>query len=245
MSTLDRKRQKLLEREQLILDTAHDMLLERGYIGLTMDRIAEQIDYSKGTVYQHFSNKEDLLTALLIRTAKIRAQFFERALAFEGRTRERMGAIGVAAEVFLGLFPEHYRIEQTIRVESLRDKASAARQADLFACDSRCLKTGFEVVREACAAGDLVLAEGDSPENLAFGLWCLYTGGFTFHTQRFPFEDFGIGEFQPVLLRNALIMIDGMNWRPLSSAFDYLESRRRALAEIFPSEAERLGLLPH
>ena len=41
------------------------MLLERGYLGLTMDRIAKATEYSKGTIYHHFSSKEVLLEALV------------------------------------------------------------------------------------------------------------------------------------------------------------------------------------
>jgi AcrR family transcriptional regulator len=243
MGTEDRKRRKLQEREGLILDAAHTMLLERGYIGLTMDRIAEAVEYSKGTVYQHFSSKEDLLSALLLRTAEIRVLFFERALAFEGTTRERFGAIGVAAEIFLGLYPEHFRIEQTIRIESVREKAAGVRQEEIANCDCRCLETGFQVLRAAAEVGDLELREGDTPENLTFGLWCLYTGAFSFHTQNFPLSEFGIGEFSPVLWRNAHLMLDGMGWTPHSSEYDHIASRMRVLVEVFPEEAQQLGLL--
>ena len=63
MDTLTRKQREIREREQLILDVARDMLLTRAYLGVTMDRIAQEIEYSNGTVYQHFSNKEDVLVA--------------------------------------------------------------------------------------------------------------------------------------------------------------------------------------
>ena len=64
METLSRKQREIQEREALILEVAREMLLERGYLGVTMDRIAQAIEYSKGTVYQHFSSKEDVLVAL-------------------------------------------------------------------------------------------------------------------------------------------------------------------------------------
>ena len=63
--TVTRKQREIAQREDLILETARKMLLERGYLGLTMDRIAEEIEYSKGTVYQHFSSKEDLISTLV------------------------------------------------------------------------------------------------------------------------------------------------------------------------------------
>ena len=66
MGTLTRKQREIREREQLLLRVARKMLIEQGYSGLSMDQLAEATEYSKGTVYQHFSTKEDLVTALAI-----------------------------------------------------------------------------------------------------------------------------------------------------------------------------------
>ena len=79
MSTLTRKQREIQEREELILDVARDMLVERGYLGLTMDRIAKAIDYSKGTVYQHFASKEDLFAELAAGHMQGRIERFARA----------------------------------------------------------------------------------------------------------------------------------------------------------------------
>ena len=64
MSTLTRKQREVHQRELMLLDVARKMLIENGYAGLNMDRLAEATEYGKGTVYQHFSTKEDLVTAL-------------------------------------------------------------------------------------------------------------------------------------------------------------------------------------
>ena len=69
MGTLTRKQREIAEREQLILGIAAEMLVERGYLGLTMDRIAAATEYSKGTIYQHFPNKEEIVAALATESA--------------------------------------------------------------------------------------------------------------------------------------------------------------------------------
>jgi len=53
---LSRKQREIATREQLILDTAQNILHEQGYSHLTMERIAEATEYSKGTIYYHFSS---------------------------------------------------------------------------------------------------------------------------------------------------------------------------------------------
>lgn len=52
-------------REDLILDIALSLLKEKGFQGLTMQAIANGTDYSKGTIYQHFGCKEDVITKLV------------------------------------------------------------------------------------------------------------------------------------------------------------------------------------
>jgi AcrR family transcriptional regulator len=57
-------------RATMILDVAEEILAEKGYHETSMDEIAARAGVAKGTLYQHFSRKEDLVNAL-----------FERGLA--------------------------------------------------------------------------------------------------------------------------------------------------------------------
>ena len=55
MSTSARKEREFAQRQELFLETTRQMLLNIGYLNVTMDRIAQETEYSKGTIYQHFS----------------------------------------------------------------------------------------------------------------------------------------------------------------------------------------------
>jgi len=46
-----------------ILEAAESILLENGMEALTMDRIAERAGVAKGTLYLHFKNKDEVLSA--------------------------------------------------------------------------------------------------------------------------------------------------------------------------------------
>ena len=63
MQTLTPKKREILERESRILEVARPMVVREGYHGLNMDRIAEEVRYSKGTIYNHFSCKEEIIIA--------------------------------------------------------------------------------------------------------------------------------------------------------------------------------------
>ncbi len=47
MSTLTRKQREVHQRELMLLDVARKMLVENGYAGLNMDRLAEATEYSE------------------------------------------------------------------------------------------------------------------------------------------------------------------------------------------------------
>lgn len=53
------------EREHEILQAARDVFSERGFEKASIEDIAERVGIGKGTVYLHFSSKEDLLIALM------------------------------------------------------------------------------------------------------------------------------------------------------------------------------------
>lgn len=57
------------EREHEILDAARDVFASEGFQQASVDSIAERVGIAKGTVYLHFSGKEEILLALLRRMA--------------------------------------------------------------------------------------------------------------------------------------------------------------------------------
>jgi AcrR family transcriptional regulator len=60
-----RERQKHL-REDEIVSTASALLGSKGYAGMTLDDVANEVGISKPTLYQHFVSKEDLGARILL-----------------------------------------------------------------------------------------------------------------------------------------------------------------------------------
>lgn len=54
-------------REENILAMAEQLLLESGNGDITLDSLAEQLDVAKGTLYKHFSSKNELYLRIIIR----------------------------------------------------------------------------------------------------------------------------------------------------------------------------------
>lgn len=53
-------------REDAILDAAREILSGKGILALTMEEVASNVGIAKGSLYQHFSSKEELLAAALL-----------------------------------------------------------------------------------------------------------------------------------------------------------------------------------
>lgn len=241
MATLTRKQREIRQRHELILRVARELLLERGYTGLTMDRIAAGVEYSKGTVYQHFANKEEVVIALATETANKRTSLFELAATFKGRPRERMAAIGLASDVFTSRNPNHVQSEQIARM-AVREKISPTSAQKLALCESRCMGIVSGVVRDGISQGDLSLPKGVSPEHIAFGLWTMSFGTYSMHGMGVGFEAVGIPDVFAALRLSQHKLLDGYGWKPLSSEHDYDAVAERiyqeVLADHFDNEEE-------
>ncbi|MEO0477889.1 MAG: helix-turn-helix domain-containing protein [Planctomycetota bacterium] len=239
MVQLTRKQREIQEREQLFVATGRRLLLERGYAGLTMDRIAEATEYSKGTVYQHFANKEDLLVAVLVGTCSTRRSLFERAAAFRGTPRDRMAAIGIAVEIFRAQHPDADAVEHLSREQSFREKATPETLLRLQASEQATLEICFGITRDGIAIGDLELAEEARISDITLGLWSLYQGTFAI-LDGMPTDELGFPDPLETMRQNAQRLLDAFDWKPLSTDTDLDAQRERILGEVFPEEREAL-----
>lgn len=64
-----------LAREDAIVTAVNRLLAEKGFEAMTLDEVALEVGIAKASLYKHFSSKEDLAAAAMVRV-------MERALAF-------------------------------------------------------------------------------------------------------------------------------------------------------------------
>jgi len=237
-ATQQRRERERQEREQRILEVSRPMLVRDGYHGLNMDRIAEALEYSKGTIYNHFSCKEEIILALAIQTMDKRAKMFERGTAFQGTSRERLQAIGFASEMFVKLYPDHFLVEQVIRSSSIWKKTSEERRNLMRMCEFRCMGIVGGIVRDAIASGDLELPDDVNVEELVFGMWSLSFGAFSIIATSDSLSELGIRDSFDSVRLNISHMLDGYGWKPLSKDHDYLAVIARVQEEVFSDESQ-------
>jgi AcrR family transcriptional regulator len=85
---LNREQKKTHTRGRL-LKAAERVFARRGYVGASLDDVAEEAGFSKGAIYSNFKNKEDLFLALVDQHIEERVHDIQRTLATDRQPNER------------------------------------------------------------------------------------------------------------------------------------------------------------
>ena len=227
-----RKDREKAEREELIITHAGRLLVRDGYQNLNLDVLAEAVEYSKGTLYLHFKTKEDLVLAVATRALRERADLFERASRFSGRSRERIRAIGFACCQFALLHRDYFSIEMTLKSISFWENASEEQRRQHGVQSGRVFHAIHAIVQEAVLAGDL--PRGIKPQDVVLSLISVTIGSHIAATQP-ELQMLCAVENPIVAVRcNQDLIIDGLGWKPLLKDWDYAATDRRIKLEIFP-----------
>lgn len=178
MTELSERQLAIQKREAEILGAARDVLLERGYFGLTMERVAEAGACPKGTMYQRFACKEDLLVALAFRSVEKRVAMMVRGASYPGLSRERVLALGEAVSLFTRRYPDDAEILYAA-TGPVREKASPRRLLQLTDMEQRMIGILRGILEDARAEGNLVCPSDEMLREMTFGIWALVDGCFT------------------------------------------------------------------
>lgn len=179
MGIVERREREREKVRRQILDAARELFARDGYDRVTMRAIAEAIEYSPTTIYNHFEDKEDLVEALC-------QEDFTRlfaALTAGGIPQdpvERIRQMGRAYARFALEYPNHYRFMfMTAKMpdHEMRPDMPGWRSFELL----------LQACRQAVAAGRFA---GDSPEAIAQVMWASLHGAtallVTYTPNQFP-----------------------------------------------------------
>jgi AcrR family transcriptional regulator len=109
MGTVERREREREEVRRKILDAARDLFASEGYDKVTMRRIAEAIEYSPTTIYNHFEDKDDLVRALCEEDFARLFAALSPALVSAADPLETIRQLGRAYCAFGLEHPNHYR----------------------------------------------------------------------------------------------------------------------------------------
>jgi AcrR family transcriptional regulator len=234
MTAAERRSREITRREDSILDAAASILATEGYPALTMHRLGEAIEFSRATIYQHYSAKEDVVAALVVRAMRTRVADVERVLALSLPTRETALALLLVAERQAHADRGVGQVlDQLLYRGGIVDKADPARIGELAALRRRVFELVGSVVARAKADADLPPTA--DPFTLAFALWSLAHGAASVGGDE---QGLWPARTSPAAALRAGFhaMLDGFGWKPGTLEHDWAgaEAKVRALIDVFP-----------
>lgn len=112
-----RKQRETELRKQIILEAAEHLFLSEGYEKTTMDEIARQSEFSKGTLYNYFKSKDELYLAIGIKAYDLILDYTEKFTNKQQPGLNQLIAIGYAYYEFTKDYPVYSSIFHDIAVK--------------------------------------------------------------------------------------------------------------------------------
>ena len=175
MSTATRKQREFERRGQEILDAALALCSAPDWESVSVEQIAERAEIGKGTVYKHFSSKDELLFRLTLR--------FYQGLLDELRNltlgKDPKATFEAAARRALGYHAEHreyrYVVEYCDRSD-FKEKADPRWRDEFLALDQQFQDWGGPLVQAGMDAGAF---ERRPVEEVMLGMHACFQGAVT------------------------------------------------------------------
>lgn len=232
MNTLTRKQRELQQREAMFIELARELINDQGLQALTMEKLAEKAEYSKGTLYKHFCCKEDVLAAICTEKLLHMADIFHAVLKIDINSREKILALFIVYKMFSTRYPDHFDILLDSRRNDLSEKASPDRATALSDANASTFCIIGEVVEQGIQEGNLQLRDGLTTDVMCVGAWSLAIGLFTITSAKGLLKIMELPPMEQFMLQQVGWLLDGYHWQPYSYDYDYLSSVEKIMAEL-------------
>jgi AcrR family transcriptional regulator len=169
MAELSPRQRRYYKTKETILQTAREIIAEKGPDGLSLRELARRIDYSPSGLYEYFNSKEEIVSAVSIEGLGLLSNYLNRAPA-NLSPADRLLEMGLAYLDFAREHPEHFRLifaslshEQTHLAEETMNGDSPYHLL-------------VQAVQAVIETGEFTVSEDFDLEDMAFSLWALVHG---------------------------------------------------------------------
>jgi len=170
MGTSERKEREKERKKMLILESAEELILEKGLDNLNMDEIAERAEVSKGSLYQYFKNKTDLVLGICNKATDLLSGQIAEVLTKDIPGIEMVYTIGATFLNFVRAHPEFFRSMRFF--DNLKDTNQLGDSDYVEMCQGN-MNTSFTSMVRAIQIGmqDGTINDSYDPKELAVLLW--------------------------------------------------------------------------
>lgn len=167
MGTRDRKEREKEQLKESILKAAREIFIEKGYEQTSIRNIADRIEYSPGTIYLYFKDKDSIFHALHQEGFVLLRQQMQVLQAVEDPF-ERLKAMG---KIYLSFAEEHPDFYDLMFI--IRAPMNALEEKDCWQEGLSAFGMLVQVVEECIGAGRF---KGQDAEELSYVIWASLHG---------------------------------------------------------------------
>ena len=109
MGISERKEREKEQRRNDIIDAAEKIFFKKGLNNSTMDEVAEEAEFSKGTLYLYFKSKEEIHFEIKTRAINILMKMFKDSISANKNGFENCMEIGKAYVDFVNKHRNYYK----------------------------------------------------------------------------------------------------------------------------------------
>lgn len=170
MGIVERKEREKEFKRSIMLEAAEGLILEKGLEQLNMDEVAERAEVSKGSLYQYFNNKNDLVLGICNKATTLLNQEISKVLTNDLPGIELVHMIGATFMTFVNEHPEYFRAMRFH--DNLKEASELEDSSYLHACRDN-MQGSFTCMVRAIQIGiqDGSINSSYEPKELAVLLW--------------------------------------------------------------------------
>ena len=114
---ISRKQRETNLRKQNIIEAAEKLFLANGYEDTTMNQIATESEFSKGSLYNYFKSKDDLYLAIGTKAYEILIDYTKYFVESKDPGLNQLKAVGYAYYEFTKNYPDYAHIFHDIFIK--------------------------------------------------------------------------------------------------------------------------------
>lgn len=153
--------------KQAILQTALELVAEKGLDKLSLREIARRVDYSPAGLYEYFGSKEEILLALA-RQGNGRLNATLQSIPTTLSPVERLVELSLAYIEFALRNQDYFALMNNLPSQRMSLAEPVATESSYSSL--------LQAVQTAIEAGKIIVKEGYGPEEIAYSIWAMIHG---------------------------------------------------------------------
>lgn len=174
MGIKERKEREKLQKRASILEAAEKLFLQKGIDNVTMDELAASLEISKGALYLHFQNKEDLYLEIIQKGIKLLRKTIEKEIEKASDGLSKALAICKAYIDFSKKHKNYFNSILYFEAKEVNEKKSSQVLLQTYEESDKTLKILIQAIEQGIKDGSVY--DKLDPVETAILIWSHLTG---------------------------------------------------------------------